>query len=593
MAFAFYLTVLFFAPLAFGTTETWSRLLAELLVALTALPYFAPLPLRRKAASFFQVPGLLPLLLGLAWCYGQCLPLPLPVVRLLSPNTAALYQPVLELLPSDTWIPLSVNQQATLQEGLRYTAYTLFYVLTIQLLASSRKLFVTITALVWLTLGIALATLLQRAAAPDTLFWLRQLPSGVGSFGPWVYKNHYAGFMVMTCPLLLALFLFYRPRPDSEARSWREQILAFFADSGSSLHLLFGFGAMLVLASVLRAQSRGGVLSLAFALLLFFGLLMRRHGQGKLPLLPLLFFLLTGLLLTSNWFSWTALLARFDALFDPTGALRDDRLLIWRDSLEMVAAFPLTGTGFGTFGEVFPNYKGWDDDLIYDHAHNDYLELLTDSGGLGLLLAACFVGTVVKTGWQQVQLRHDRFAVLTAIGALSGLAGLLFFTLTDFQFHNWANGLYFFFFCGLLISASHTRRHGQHHHTLLRSVEGPARARLLLFLSALLFLWVLWHVHGGSLLAAGAYHKAQVVAGSNQTDQAQKLAQMAELVEQAHTQQPDNGLYLYALGRIRQAQGQEAQAAQLYAEAALQQPLETAYLEAAEALLKKRSPAKH
>jgi len=577
MAFASFLAVLFFAPLAFGTTETWSRITAELLVALTALLFFAPQPAARKTA-FYQVPGLLPLLLCVAWIFFQCLPLPAQAVRLLSPQTAAAYQPALDLRQTEFWLPLTVHRQATLLEGLRFAAYALFYVLTVQLLVSSRRLSATLTSIVWLTLFIAFTAMLQRALSPNTLFWFRELRAGLTTFGPWVYKNQYAGFMVMTCPLVLALFLFHRPIADENA-SFRERLLHLFSGSGANLHLGFGFGVIVVLASVLLAQSRGGVLSLFFALPLFFILLAR--SQKKIQTWTLLC-LAVGLLLAGGWFSWDAVLAKFDRAFDVAeGQLQDGRLPIWQDTVKIIPEFLLTGSGFGTFIEVFPGWKSFADSLIYDHAHNDYLELLTDGGLIAFLLAAWFVLAVLRSGWQQIFRRHERLAVLAALGAFCGLAGLLFFSITDFNLHNWANGLYFFFLCGLLVSAGHTRQHYRKRPTLLAPSPAPARARLAAFFSAAVFLIALLRLQGGNVLAERHYLRAQSVADSDTIEREQQLERMAELLEKAAEYAPFHSGYRYALGNIRQYQQRNASALLLHSEALLRQPLEGVYLQAA------------
>ncbi len=577
MAFAVFLAVLFFAPLAFGTTETWSRITAELLIALAALLHFVP----QRAASqktFYQMPGLLPLLIGVAWIFFQCVPLPPQAVSLLSPQAVSTYQPVFDLRQTEFWLPLTVNRQATLLEGLRFAAYALFYVLTVQLLISSKRLSAVLTSIVWLTLFIAFAAMLHRALSPNTLFWFREVRSGLTTFGPWVYKNQYAGFMVMTCPLVLALFLFHRPIADERA-SFRERLLHLFSGSGANLHLGFGFGVIVVLASVLLAQSRGGILSLLFALPLFFLLLAR--SQKKIQPLTLLC-LIGGLLLAGGWFSWDAVLAKFDRAFDLSeGQLKDGRLPIWQDTVRIIPEFLLTGSGFGTFIEVFSGWKSFADSLIYDHAHNDYLELLTDGGLIGFLLAAWFVLAVLRSGWRQIFSRHERLAVLTAIGAFCGLAGLLFFSITDFNLHNWANGLYFFFLCGLLVSAGHTRQHYRKRPTLLAPAAAPARVRLVAFLGAAVFLAALLRIEGGNVLAERHYLRAQSVADSESLESKQQLERMAELLEQAVKYAPFHAGYRYALGNIRQYQQRNASALILHSEALLRQPLEGVYLQAA------------
>ncbi|WP_417911687.1 O-antigen ligase family protein [Candidatus Electronema sp. TJ] len=562
------LLLLCFAPLAFGTTETWSVAAAETLAAVAVLLHFRPCAARRTA--FQSVPGLLPLLLLLLWLLAQCLPLPPALMQALSPQTAAVWQPVLDLLPPDTWIPLSLNPQAALREGLRLGSYVLVYILAAQLLCSGRRLSLFLSSIAGLTLCIAIVTMLQRAAAPESLFWLRPVRSGFGSFGPWVYRNHYAGFMVMTCPLLLAACLLNLPERDGEEETLRQRLLRLC--SGSGLHLLFGFGAMAAVASVFLSQSRGGILSLTVALLVFVLLLAWRMRERWL-ILPLLAVLLAG-----AWFNWDSLLLRFQYAVDPNGGLRDDRLLIWRDTFRIIADFPLTGAGVGSFADVFPSYKTLADDLFYDHAHNDFLELLAEGGAIGFLLAAWFAWTVLRSGWRQIFSRHDRLAVLTAISAFSGLAGLLFFSLTDFNLHNWANGLHCFFLCALLAAAGRARQH--HRRPAETAAQSPAAGGLV-FLGAAVLLLAVLRLHGGALTAAAAYSWAKSAAEEPGRSAEEKSRRIEELLEEARRGDPWNGLYPYLLGRIRMRQRRPELALPLHVEAARRQPLEEKYLRAA------------
>ncbi|MCW5201229.1 O-antigen ligase family protein, partial [Desulfobulbus sp. F4] len=396
----------------------------------------------------------------------------------------------------------------------------------------------------------------------------------------WVYKNHYAGFVVMTCPLMLAQCLFCWPQAHTEGESPREKLLRLLSGTDGG-HIFWGFGTMMVIASVFLAQSRGGILSLFAALLCLFLLLTFR--RRKMQMLPLLL-LLGSLLLAGGWVNWTALLERFHAALDPVaGTFRDDRILIWRDTLRIIADFPVVGTGFGTFFDVFPKYKTLPDELIYDHAHNDYLELLSDSGLIGFLLAAWFVGSVLKQGLRQLVSRHDRLAVLSTIGAFSGTAGLLFFSLTDFNLHNWANGLYFFFLCGLLAVSGRIHPHHRHPAALvIPDTSSAAKKRQIgFFLAAVAFLLAALRLHCGALLSEGSYRWAQSIAEDRLRSDAEKLTEMAELLEQASRHAPWHSGYKHILGNIRGYQGQHGQAAQLYAAAVLLQPLEKEHLRAA------------
>ena len=576
-AFFLFLLTLFFAPLAFGTTENWSMITVELLIALTGLFYFSPHS--DEKAVCFRVPGFLPLLLLLAWIFFQTLPLPLPVVRVIAPNIFQAYQPVLDLpgLRSlDNWVPLTVNRKATLLEALRVSSYAFFYLLTVQLLTSSKRLLITVKAVSGLALCIAFLSVLQRITAPDTLFWFRKLTEGKTAFGPWVYKNQYAGFMVMLCPLVLSQFLLHHPSLD-HLKTFREKILAFFSKSGAAAHLFWGFGSIVILSSVFLAQSRGGILSILCGVSFFFLLIARQQKRpGKLPLL----LLVSGLLIIVGWYSWEPILERFSSIIDSgTGEIKDDRLLIWADALKIIADFPLTGSGLGTFVDIFSGYKTLPDDLLYEHAHNDFLELLTDGGLVAGALGLWFILSVLKAGYRQIRLRKDSVSVFLAIGAFSGLAGLLVYSMSDFNLHNGANGLYFAFFCGLLVSAGNTRRHYQNSPTLLIPMRSSQRIRGMAFTALLIFFCATLLFLGRIALAEKYYQQARLVASLSGLRSVVKREKMVGLLKEAKIIDPLTGLYAYALVNLIGLQQKNEEAVFLSSEAVLRQPMNFAYLQ--------------
>ena len=75
------------------------------------------------------------------------------------------------------------------------------------------------------------------------------------------------------------------------------------------------------------------------------------------------------------------------------------RLLLWRDSLRMAVAKPVTGFGLDTFVAEFPRYQSEDlarayPDFYHESPHNIFLDALTAEGvpGLLLLLAVAMTG---------------------------------------------------------------------------------------------------------------------------------------------------------------------------------------------------------
>ena len=59
---------------------------------------------------------------------------------------------------------------------------------------------------------------------------------------------------------------------------------------------------------------------------------------------------------------------------------------VYLDTINMTKDFPVFGTGLGTFQYIYPGYKTLQSQAYYYHAHNDYLELISDSGPVGFVI---------------------------------------------------------------------------------------------------------------------------------------------------------------------------------------------------------------
>lgn len=76
-----------------------------------------------------------------------------------------------------------------------------------------------------------------------------------------------------------------------------------------------------------------------------------------------------------------------------------------RDAMAMIEERPWTGFGAGAFYSAFTRYKVESTKFFYDHAHSDYVEIVTDTGLIGLsLLGALMLLSAGRT----VQLMKDR-----------------------------------------------------------------------------------------------------------------------------------------------------------------------------------------
>ncbi len=570
LSFPLFLITLIFAPLAFGTVETWSIGIVEILVFSSLFLCFFK---DKKRKDFLRIPGIIPLLLLPSYIFLQLVPLPAEIVGFLAPKIYQAYAPILDLQEVKSWIPLTVNQKSTFLEFIRISSYAGFYILTVQLLSQKEKLTKTVQTVAFLGISIAFLAILQKFTSPDMIYWLRPAPEGSAPGGPWVYRNHYAGFMELVFPLVLALFFYYRPTFD-ENQSFRVRLAAFFSTPGSNLYFILGFGVVLILSSVFINLSRGGTISINLGLLLFLSILARKKKHSvKFPVL-----LTVGIVfLAVSWMGWDPILARFNSTITEVGSIEDNRLLIWQNCAPIIRDFLFTGSGFETFMHVFPSYSTISTNLLIDHAHNDYIELLTDGGLIGFALVAWFVLAVLRNGFKMLGRRRDTYSILLLVAAITAIFSILFHSITDFNMHNGANGLYFYFICGILVSVGNTRLHYRSRGTLLKT--GSSKLRYLCLLGVPLLLLTVY-TQGGILKAKKELQQAQKVYVSPQLS-TRLFTQLHAIISRAIQYDPLEGYYSYFQGSLYSSQqlSDPATAKQAYIEASLKNPFEGAYLQ--------------
>lgn len=491
-----FLGLLFFAPLAFGSVEPWSLAIMEVLAAAGLFIFLGEN--RKAGAPVYRVPGMLPLLGLAAYSLIQVIPMPAGVVEVLSPGTHSFYTGTMGLPGPLSWMTLSIRPKATVMELLRLMAAIQLYVLTVQLLSRRDLLKRTVAAVAVFAAIVAFLAVLQHLIDNRKIFWLRELTEGGTPFGPFVNRNHYAGFMAMVFPVILSVFIAVKPRVRYS--TLRERLAVLFSAPETNVHILYGFAAILVATSVFLSLSRGGIVSLGLSLILLGVLLAARRTDRNRGLFVAAACLL--IVLAVGWFGWGPVFERFGKITGPSGRIAELRPALWKDSIGIARDFLPFGSGFGTFGAVYPGYRTVPGTEFVDHAHNDYIEFLTTGGVFGLGLAGWFVIAVITDSFRTFLRRREPYSITLYTGSIAGMVAILIHGLTDFNLQIGSNGLYFFFLAGLSVSAAHTRlREGYRPTTLPEADIRPSvlRTAALAVLAAVLLL------HAAGLAASFLY----------------------------------------------------------------------------------------
>jgi hypothetical protein len=187
-------------------------------------------------------------------------------------------------------------------------------------------------------------------------------------------------------------------------------------------------------SSVVFSLSRGGFLALLAGFTVFLLIQTVRSPRSLKVGAALFIVALTAGLVC--WFGLGAVKARLDTT-EGTQALQRSWLPVWSRALPLVAEFPIWGTGYGTFQYVEPLHRtdALDVDITWDHAHNDYLEMLVEGGAIGLLLALLAITLEFRFGYKACRRAEHTAGSGLALGALFAFTTLVVHSLADFGIH--------------------------------------------------------------------------------------------------------------------------------------------------------------
>jgi O-antigen ligase len=122
------------------------------------------------------------------------------------------------------------------------------------------------------------------------------------------------------------------------------------------------------------------------------------------------------------------------------------------------------GSGAGTFYSIFPQYRPAESRGYYDHAHNDYVEILTDYGIIGASLFGILAASSLWQALQTLRTRRNPMAKGIALASLMVIIYMLLHSLVDFNLQIPANALLFTVIIAMGWSAKELDRHRAYAH---------------------------------------------------------------------------------------------------------------------------------
>ncbi|MFQ5914078.1 MAG: O-antigen ligase family protein [Nitrospinota bacterium] len=464
------------SPVFFGATPDWAYLPARALVLLlTGLTVLRLCTNRavRPVWTWLSPPAVL----FLGYVLFSLVPLPGFVLEALSPGAFAhsqevarwraevdksLLAPLQELVVGGAQgtevaaVPstLSVDPWRTRQALLSLLTPLLVFFVAANLGGSRRqtkRFLVTVAG----TAGVISAYgLFQVFTGRPYVLW-SMVPHGGRVLGAFINPNHFALYLEIALPLTLVLVgSFFLADGPEEDTGWRSALSRFRRGWGPGF-VFVTLSLALSFLALLYTQSRMGLASFLLVSIAGTPFLVRKRRTLALRSVALLF--LGSFLVAKVWVGIDQPLRRLVTL---TYGVERGRLQVWVDSRDFRRDFFLTGSGLGSFEVMYPKYQTIQTHLKFDHAHNDFLEVWTETGVIGFGLVLLGIGAV---GWEMIRLRSRRqepFVLLFSGAAMIGIGSVLLHSLGDFGLRIPANAYLFALTGGLTVAALNRSRRG-------------------------------------------------------------------------------------------------------------------------------------
>lgn len=421
LGFALVIGVVVVSNLVFGAVNSASIALIGVLLSIGLIFWIAESLFEgesRLDLSYLHLPILGLILLGLF----QLLPIPANTVY------NAIYQ-------TTERTAFSIDPFATKLAVVRLTLFLVFFSFALYYLNSPKRLRLTAVVLIIFGSVMAFYGILQQLADENLVGLFREIEYAK-PFATYVNRHHYAAFLEMPMAIALGLLFTGSAKPDNR--------------------VLLVLSVVLMGLGIVFTTSRGALISLV-AILAFLSVLTyltsrdsdvsdKKTAKSKmLVLIGANVALIAFLVVSVAWIGGSGMALRATGLAGPQEA-SNGRLEFWSNTLRIARDNPVIGTGLDSYGVAYTAYDRWNGTIRVDHAHNDYLQMLSDGGIIGFALIVLFIFLLFRLGLRTIYNSHHPMRRGIAAGALAGCLGILVHSFFDFPLRTNAN-MFMFLTC--------------------------------------------------------------------------------------------------------------------------------------------------
>ncbi len=364
----------------------------------------------------------------------QAIPLPHDLLASIAPTNAALWRDLLaepalpQALDASARAPITLYPQETIEDLRLLFSFGILYLAVLNLYRRPGPMRRLLLAISLVGLVVAVVKIAQSVTGAAKFLGIWEQEGVNPTLGLFVHYGHLSQCLNLCIGAGLALLLLRLAERDHRGRYRVEDLMADLRAPERRLDLLLMAMMVCGIVAIAISRSRNGLISMAVAGFVCASVLhwtkyLRGTGWslGGLAVVAFLALLFIG----------------FDPVYDRMATLEDageswgDRGLILDAAMAMVPDFRWFGIGQAAFDQVYPAYDLRMSSGRVEHAENQYVELLVETGVVGILVACLFVLPLVFR-WLRHMFRPQHALDAVTYGIVFGAVAVAFHATTDF-----------------------------------------------------------------------------------------------------------------------------------------------------------------
>jgi len=329
---------------------------------------------------------------------------------------------------------ISLDPFATQVSALHFLALTMFFSAALVFTDSAKRLRKLVSVITIFGFVYAFFAILQAVLSPNKIYGIYESPNG-SPFGSFVNRHNFAAYLEMTLSLPLGLMFVGAVKKDKR--------------------LLYVTAIGLMGIALLLSGSRGGLVAFLAQIIFLIILTTKSKSYGQIVLKAGLAVALVAAIVAGSFFvGGESSLTRFVETAASEN-VTTDRSHIWSVTLDVIRENLPFGAGLGAFGVAYTPFDSFSGLERVEQAHNDYLQVLSDAGIVGLMIGGFFLFRLFREGLRNIK-TENTFRRGAVTGALAGCFAILVHSVFDFVLHTTAVSVLFLMLVSIVVSGGNS-----------------------------------------------------------------------------------------------------------------------------------------